>query len=96
MEQKTVFGLIFEYDYCDEDTYQVTLEKLTEELYTDGMRFFKLTEEFLYLIEGEDTKGKEKKKRIAKRKGKDLILSTVNDKVVFSPTAIIQNVSTFY
>ena len=74
---------IIKYDYCSTDKEEqvtVKLSKITENLYTDGQKYFEFSENFVYVIEDK------KKKKVAKRKGKNLVLSTKHDEIIFSPT----------
>ena len=87
---KKTFNLKFLIGESVEETHEVSLEHITENMYTDGVKIFELTESFLYVIEKTE-KSKKKKKRVAKRKGKDLVLSNKKDKIIFSPEAVVNN-----
>lgn len=76
------------------DEYSVVLENISDNLYTDGVQYFEITESAVYLIEAKAKTKKKKKVKIARKKGSTLILSTKKDKIVFSPEVVVMNSTT--
>ena len=88
---KEIFPIKFEIGNEADEIYEVCLEHITGDIYSDGVKYFQLTESFVYIIEKTTANKKSKKKRVAKRKGKDLVLSNKKDKIVFSPEVVVRN-----
>ena len=92
---KSVFSISFECSALVEDIYEVVLEKISDELYSDGNRFYIFTESFVYVSEAKKD-GKTRKKVVAKRKGKNLVLSGTKDQIVFNPDVVLRNTNSFF
>jgi len=74
-----------------EDEYSLALEHIVGDIYTDGGKYYEITESSIYMIEAKRKSKKKKKVKVARRKGSTLILSTKKDKVVFNPDAVVMN-----
>ena len=95
---REVFDLIFENEsQARSDTdpkYTLKLQNIMEDVFTDGEKYFQITEDSVYVIS--EVKGKKKKRKVARRKGKNLVLTNKKDKIIFSPEVLVAQSNSYF